>query len=223
MQTELFKESQWDSDVFRIDCFEIVSKSEDALKTAATVPGHYTFKADPLVSTRCLQKYGFYYCDTLIEPYCTVKTFKGAHDENAFVSKEVALVSLLEICQNSFIHGRFHRDFNIQNSLADKRYSNWLEQLYNNGKVYGLYYEQEIAGFIAVQNNILILHAMSKRFRGLGRSKYLWTPVCKILFDEGYKEVLSSVSATNMSVINLYISLGFKFRNPKDVYHRLTP
>jgi hypothetical protein len=54
-------------------------------------------------------------------------------------------------------------------------------------------------------------------------AKFLWTPVCQALFDAGASEIVSSISAANLAVVNLYSSLGFRFRNAVDIYHRLTP
>jgi hypothetical protein len=35
--------------------------------------------------------------------------------------------------------------------------------------------------------------------------------------------VRSSISFVNIAVINLYSSLGFRFRKPVDIYHRVVP
>jgi hypothetical protein len=45
--------------------------------------------------------------------------------------------------------------------------------------------------------------------------------VCRQLFAEGHAEIQSSISFVNMAVINLYAALGFRFRRPVDVYHRM--
>jgi predicted GNAT family acetyltransferase len=87
--------------------------------------------------------------------------------------------------------------------------------------VYGLLYHDEIAGFICHNENNLVLHAMAHSYRGKGLAKYFWSAVCKQLFDAGHLEVKSSISAANTAAMNLYSSLGFRFRNPIDVYHRI--
>jgi ribosomal protein S18 acetylase RimI-like enzyme len=63
---------------------------------------------------------------------------------------------------------------------------------------------------------------MADSFRGKGLAKYLWSTGCRELFKRGHKELSSSISAANLAVLNLYSSLGFRFRNAVDVYHRLT-
>lgn len=217
-----FKPSPWDSAVFGVDAYEITALSRETLETAAHAPGHYTVRLDPLASKQLLHEFGFYYCDTLIEPYCSVERFIAFDDVDIRISQDVALPPLLAICHGAFLHGRFHRDFNLTQAQADTRYDNWLAQLHSARKVHGLLYQDELAGFVAADGNRLVLHAITDSLRGRGLAKYLWTPVCRMLFDQGGGEVMSSVSATNLAAVNLYTTLGFRLRNPVDLYHRLT-
>jgi hypothetical protein len=59
---------EWDSAAFGRDCYEIATLEEGALQEAATRSGHYAIKVEPLASKALLHQYGFYYCDTLLEP-----------------------------------------------------------------------------------------------------------------------------------------------------------
>jgi len=220
--TDDIRPSPWDASVFGINAFEIIQATEKNLSHAAATPGHYTIKTNPLTSKELLHRYGFYYADTLIEPFCSADHF--IPHENHFATKNLnpLLEELLPICENTFEFGRFHRDFNLPAIRADQRYKQWLTQLHNENAVIGLLYENHLAGFIAHRHGKLLLHAMHPDYSGRGLAKYLWTPVCRQLFSEGESEICSSVSAANLRVINLYVSLGFRFRNAVDVYHRLT-
>ena len=62
---------------------------------------------------------------------------------------------------------------------------------------------------------------MGEAHRGRGLAKYFWSAVCRHLFEQGQAEIRSSISFTNIAVINLYSSLGFRFRKPVDIYHRV--
>ena len=112
---------------------------------------------------------------------------------------------------------------NLPKAAADLRYDNWLKQLLEARQVYGLYLEGVLAGFIAHSGNNLVLHALGKKYRGKGWAKYWWSSVCSELLGTGHHEVKSSISATNLAVLNLYASLGFTFSHPQDVYQRLAP
>lgn len=140
-------ETPWDSRALGIDTFEISSLSEEVLKKVVERPGHFTVRVHPLSSKKLLYDYGFYYCDTLIEPYCTPGKFTPFEDRRARITRSVVVDDLIEIAQNAFVYGRFHRDFNIDKELADLRYVMWLKDLCNLGDVFGLIYRDELTGF----------------------------------------------------------------------------
>ncbi|MCE9638636.1 MAG: GNAT family N-acetyltransferase [Betaproteobacteria bacterium] len=213
----------WDKAAFGFDCFEIVDPDSKLLKTALATPGHYTAKVDPLADKSALHQCGFYYCDTLIEPWCTADHLVDFAREGVTFSDSVPLESLVGICRNAFAHGRFHRDFNIDARKADARYENWLRELHGAGKVYGLLLDGKVAGFIAHADGKLVLHAMSPDYRGQGLAKFFWSAVCRHLFKQGHAEVLSSISCANTAASSLYATLGFRFRGGVDIYHRMVP
>lgn len=219
--TMLIKPTPWDTAVFGMPTWELSDYSEASLQQAAKTAGHHTLKLDPLSDKRLLHEYGFYYCDTLVEPFCSASRLRPAMHPDATISKLPDAGGVLAICHGAFEHGRFHRDFNLSREAADLRYDNWLKQLLNANQVYGLYWQKELAGFIGYSGNNLVLHALAVAYRGKGLSKYWWSAVCGELL-AAHGEVKSSISAGNLAVLNLYASLGFIFKNPKDIYHRIT-
>ncbi len=218
----LIKSTPWDTAAFGMPTWELLEYSEAALQQAQQTKGHHTLKVDPLADKHLLHDYGFYYCDTLIEPHCTVPRLRPSHHPDASISKKVDFEQAMAICKGAFTHGRFHRDFNLSKLAADFRYDNWLKQLLEARQVYGLYWEGTLAGFIGHQDNNLVLHAVAEAQRGKGLSKYWWSAVCADLLGIWDDEVKSSISAGNLAVLNLYASLGFSFSNPQDIYHRMT-
>jgi len=211
----------WDSKIFGIDAYEIKSPNDEVLKLLLKKPGHYTVKVDPLFPKKILQDYGFYYCDTLIEPFCTVDRFVYFRHNNVIISRTADINVLSDMSGYAFYYGRFHRDFNIDKKQADLRYAEWLRKLQHSGKVFTLLFNNDICGFFAYVENKIVLHAINEKYKGKGLAKYMWSVACKELFDKGYKELISSISSANIPVLNLYASLGFRFRNPLDVYHKL--
>ena len=218
----LIKHTPWDTAAFGINTWELLEYSEAALQQAAQTTGHHTLKVDPLADKRLLHEYGFYYCDTLIEPHCNAARLRKLQHTDATISRVVSAEQALSICHGAFAHGRFHRDFMLSRDSADLRYDNWLKQLLETGQVYGLYWQGALAGFIAYSGNNLVLHALAVQHRGQGRAKYWWSAVCGELLALGHEEVKSSISAGNLAVLNLYVSLGFSFSHPQDIYHRMT-
>jgi len=220
--TSLLKPTPWDTSAFDMPTWELTECSENAMKEAAKTAGHHTLKVNPLINKRLMHDYGFYYCDTLIEPHCNASRLRSTQHPNAHISKKIDIDQVMAICHGAFSHGRFHRDFNLPATVANLRYDNWLKQLINKQMVYGLYWENTLAGFIGYTDNSLVLHALAAKHRGMGLSKYWWSSVCLALLAKNYQEIKSSVSASNVAAINLYTSLGFTFKNPLDIYHRIT-
>ena len=218
-QKTLIRATPWDAVTFGIPTWEVLEYTTAALEQVARTPGHHTLKVDPLVDKRQIHESGFYYCDTLIEPFCRRAELRLIQHPEALISKNIDKDKALAICHGAFSHGRFHRDFNLPKIAADTRYDNWLTQLLEAEQVYGLYWQEKLAGFIGHSGSNLVLHALSENYRNKGLSKYWWSAVCSEVFSDGYEEVRSSISVTNLAVLKLYISLGFSFENPRDVYH----
>jgi L-amino acid N-acyltransferase YncA len=218
----LIKATPWDMAAFGMPTWELLEYSEAALQQAQYTVGHHTLKIDPLADKRLLTDYGFYYCDTLIEPHCNAERLRRAYHQDTGISKSIDFKQAMLICNGAFKYGRFHRDFNLPNIAADLRYENWLKQLLDAQRVYGLFWQGALAGFIGHNANNLVLHVVAEKYRGKGLSKYWWSAVCTELLASGHNEVKSSISAANLAVLNLYSSLGFSFSKPQDVYHRMT-
>jgi hypothetical protein len=217
----LLKPTPWDTKTFGFPTYELQEYSANALEECLTLPGHYTLKVDPLEDKALLQQFHFYYCDTLLEPYCSKKRLRIIDHPYLSVSKIVDLNKIMLICDGAFKYGRFHRDMNIPIKLANLRYCNWLKEMAQENSVYGLYFNVELAGFIAYQSNCLVLHAVSEKYQGKGLSKYWWSMVCADLLAQGNEIIKSSISASNLPALNLYASLRFSFGNALDVYHRV--
>ncbi len=220
---ELIKSTPWDTVAFGLPTWEVTEYSAAALQQTLQTSGHHSIKIDPLVDKRLLHEHGFYYCDTLIEPHCNAVRLRKLQQQEVTISKLLDADQALAICHGAFSHGRFHRDFNLPKAAADLRYDNWLRQLLDAGQVYGLYWQRELAGFIGYSGNNLLLHAVAEQYRGKGLAKFWWSAVCSDLMANGQDEVKSSISTSNLAVLNLYVSLGFSFNHPQDIYHRLTP
>ncbi|PZV12600.1 MAG: GNAT family N-acetyltransferase [Leptolyngbya sp.] len=219
--SEFVRFTPWDSRALGLDTFEILTCSEEVFRLIVqnAAPGHYTVRVDPLSSKKALHECGFYYCDTLIEPFCDLESFIDFQHDNVHLSTSTPIEDLISISANAFFNGRFHRDFNIDKSLADLRYTLWLKDIHHSKSVFGLMYYETLAGFWGYSENKIVLHALGSDFRGKGLSKYFWSAACRELFQQGHSELVSSISFSNTPALNLYISLGFKFRNSYDLYH----
>lgn len=222
--TKYLMNTPWDARALGIDTYEIQSvperEFEHVLHEVSTMSGHFTVRVNPLSSKAVLHEHGFYYCDTLIEPYCTAERLINHDNESVSISREIALEQLIKISNNSFLFGRFHRDFGVDSKLADKRYGLWLQDLLDAGSVFSLRHQGVLAGFFGFDKNRILLHALCEAYRGRGLAKCFWSAACKEMFNNGHDEIVSSISAANTVILNVYAALGFRFRNPVDIYHK---
>lgn len=211
----------WDEKIFNIPTWEVVNPVEEVLVGLASHPGHYTCKVDSLFPKESLHRHSFYYCDTLLEPFAVRQRFVAFYHDQVGINPSPGKDEILKISHGAFRHGRFHRDFNLDPALADRRYDQWTCQLCDEGNVFGLTFEGNLAAFFGFRENRVVLHAVAETFQGKGLGKYLWSRACCELFERGHNELCSSVSASNLAIVNLYASLGFRFRQPLDIYHRM--
>lgn len=215
------RRTPWDCKALGIPAYELVRVSRAALEVTRNISGHLTAKVAPLSSKELLHRYGFYYCDTLIQPYADKSSFRFFGHPDAGIIHRPPLAALRAVARNAFVYARFSRDFNLTRRQSETRYCQWLTELYDKKNVFGLLWKGRIAGFWGFSGDKILLHALSNAYRGRGLAKYLFSLACAELFGRGCRKLSSSISAANLAALNLYASLGFSFRNPCDVYHRL--
>ena len=202
-----------------VPTYELETISGEILKDIRKVPGHYTLKVDPLFPKKILHEAGFYYCDTLVHLSCPRKKFVGYDNPLMSLSTDISLDELIELCLGIFVFDRFHRDFNVDSQAADRRYINWIKELYHSGMPVGLYYDETLVGFAIFKDNRFALQGLKKTYQGKGYAKYFWSLKCLKIYSLGYQEVLTTISAANCPLLNMYAALGFRFDKAEDVYH----
>lgn len=219
--TQFLKPTPWDKRTFKIDTYELTASHEEALQETDNVQGHFTLKIDPLENPKRLIEHGFYYMDSLTEPVCKKANLHVFKNDMIRLSQEYEEEAILQIAKEAFMHGRFHRDFNVPNSLADTRYMRWVDDLMKENKIYSLLYDGELAGFYGFDHDKVLLLGMKKKFQGKGLAKPFTSLGCLKQFNEGFSTLYTSISAANIASLNLFYDLGFKVQKTRDVYHKL--
>jgi ribosomal protein S18 acetylase RimI-like enzyme len=229
----MVKPSPYDAAAFGMPAWELTEYSAAALREADGKAGLQTIKVDPLADKSLLRQHGFHYTDTLLATRATALRLRDVTPRLGITVASIAADDALQreqalaICHGAFAHGRFHRDFLLPREGAELRYANWLGQLLDADTVFGLYADGVLSGFIgyvAGQHGAsLVLHAVAEQQRGRGLARHWWHLAVHALLVQGFTEISSSISAANVAVLNLYASLGFRFDQPQDVYHRIVP
>ncbi len=133
---------------------------------------------------------------------------------------------LEEMAGTVFGKERFHTDPRIGATLANLRYRAWMRNSLRDEKQQVLKFldQGKLAGFFIVEYPAdrtcywhLAAAAPGNQSRGFG--KRIWTTMLLHNRNEGIERVETSISSHNIRVMNLYVSLGFRFLNPQTTFH----
>jgi GNAT superfamily N-acetyltransferase len=135
------------------------------------------------------------------------------------------------IAGQAFHHGRYHADPRFPSELADRRYRLWATNALTASNPGDLLYVigelGNVQGFyhVALDESVadLRLAAVAPGLQGTMLGFDLYLAVLNTLKELGVRRVISTVSGTNTSVINVYAMLGFRFSEPEIVYHWHVP
>ena len=131
------------------------------------------------------------------------------------------------VAAQSFRNGRYHADPLFPHELAEKRFVNWIRNaLAEEGSVDRVYVMGEpgdVQGFyhVTVENEVsdLRLAAVTPALRGTLLGFELYVSVLHLLKGLGVRRVVTSISAANTAVMNVYAMLGFSFSAPEMIFH----
>ncbi|MGJ9457554.1 GNAT family N-acetyltransferase [Oceanobacillus sp. CF4.6] len=220
--TNYLEPTPWDQRNFRVPTYQLREYSVESLQETQDTEGHFTVKVDPFADKENLKKFGFYYVNTLMEPVCNKEQLLVPKESKIRFAREYNNKDILDIAEEAFAGGRFHRDFNIPDDMADKRYRNWVNDLIQKDFILALYFDGRLAGFFAYENDHILLLAMHKKFRGKGLAKdFAGSCVQEQFRITGYDTLRTSISPSNPASLNVFISLGFRLKGSIDVYHKL--
>jgi GNAT superfamily N-acetyltransferase len=135
------------------------------------------------------------------------------------------------LAARSFAHGRYFADPLFPRDLAQRRYKRWvanaLAEANGPDRVYVLGEPGSVNGFfhVAVQGHEadLRLAAIAPEFQSTGMGFDLYISVLHELKNLGVRRIVTSISAANTAVMNVYSVLGFRFAHPEIIYHWHAP
>lgn len=233
---------------FAVSASFVANPDENTLTRSLTdvrnVHGSFFVQARLASDTRVaqiLEKSGFYFVELVLAPHVTLSKYalldrfvadpahvlSGRCDLSELDVTEVAAGDLAmaaavrTIAGESFVDDRFHVDHNCDHDTANRRYQLWVDDLLSDGGVrcHVLLLRKQPVGFLASKRSDLLLAAFARRYAGAGLGEYFWLRVLHDLRLEGVKVVRTVVSANNISALNLYGRLQFKFGTPRSTFH----
>lgn len=239
-----YRDTPWDEKIFGINTMEIlkiVYQKESHINILIqlfkenygekeSLFYYRTFSNDKLVH-KCLIENGFYNTETsllLNQPKVQKTDFEKISKvhlllENKIVdNNEINIIK--EIAKNSFDYSRFHEDPFLEESLCRQRYINWIDDLILQNKKILLYKNdnKEIISFMFYtlnENKACLILGGSRRENGLLTPAF-FTSVMNNLKNQGVKKVEVTISASNIVIFNIYITLGFIIKNTMFDFHK---
>jgi len=188
-----------------------------------------------------LERIGFNFVEQTLEPYIVLskshvlkqfvknradflpKRFTPSDFDNRPLDKvdQNACAQVSRIASQSFSDDRFHLDPKCDHGKADSRFVFWVQDLLADSQTAFnlLCFKDEVIGFMARKAEHLVLAGFSRKHLGSGLGEYLWLSVLADMQAGGRAHAHTLISANNVSVLNLYARLGFKFRNPATTFH----
>lgn len=130
------------------------------------------------------------------------------------------------IAEQAFDHGRYHADPWFPRDLADRRYRHWVASALDGSEIDRIYVTGDagrVDGFyhVTLEDGVsdLRLAAVAPHLRGTMLGFDLYLAILHTLQQLGARRVVTSISASNTAVMNVYAMLGFHFSEPEAVYH----
>lgn len=194
-----------------------------------------------LAAVPVLQRAGFLFAETALVPFTAFRKnevfTKFLSDKSSFLPARypvdqiglsildrddaTAVATVKTIAAESFSDDRFHLDAACPKEIADQRFSYWVEDLIADEGVvfYLLHHLDSCTGFMARKGENLILAGFAQRYLKSGLGDFLWLSVIEDMQRCGLERTNTVISANNVAVLNLYVRLGFKFKDPSVTLH----
>ncbi|MHC5000071.1 MAG: GNAT family N-acetyltransferase [Planctomycetota bacterium] len=133
---------------------------------------------------------------------------------------------LIEMAGISFYHGRYHMDPCLPNTLANKRYIDWLNRCLspdNPQQILAAKIGDTLCGFSVVgckdSEGYLHLNAIDAKWQGKKLGSEVILQSLRYLYNLGAKSVETKISASNLRAINMHARLNGRFISVDRLMH----
>lgn len=130
------------------------------------------------------------------------------------------------IAARIFETGRLHVDPQVGPEIGDRRYAAWAANAFQHPgqSVLKCLRDGRIIAFMVVErptpsSRFWSLVGLAPGLAGQGLGRRVWQTMLAFHHREGVEEVSTSISSHNVAVLNLYVSLGFRFPAPTITLH----
>lgn len=188
---------------------------------------------DQLNESMFLENNGFRFIEMIYQPELTdLSNYTSAKDtELKTVQATPDLLPAIEdIAGRAFHNERYHVDPRLDPSIGDQRYRNWVRNSLNHEKqrLIAIHESKRLVAFFVTEmledgTCYWHLNAIAPELQGQGYGKRVWRAMIDSARQQGAKRILTSITARNHRVLNLYARLGFRFSKPLMTFHWVEP
>lgn len=232
----------WDTDIFgfpvaqiqKLEIIDLLSATEEyqtfqrwldvnKIRVASCRLPH-----DRLQESMFLESKGFRFIEMVLHPKIEKLQSLDIAQDNLVITPafESDLPMMCSIAERAFSHERYHIDPRLDPRWGDLRYSRWVKNSLNHSRQQLLKVmdsEHIVALFIIefVEHKSVYWHltAISPKWQGQGYGYRVWRAMLRHHQAEGQDCVITTISARNFTVLNLYAKLDFRFLPPEMTFH----
>ena len=231
----------WDSELLGCPVAEIIAISADELSGAQKAFDRFLawiqqynygmvscrLPDDKLIESALLERNRFRFIEMVLHPEL-VSLEKFDLRGNGLEVSEVGsddMSSISRIAESAFAFERFHVDPFLNSRIANARYRRWVESITGKEAQRLLKATQDghVIGFFLVEyiSDLAYWHltAIAPELKGRGLGVRVWKSMIKRNKDDGMNRILTTISARNIPVLNLYSKLNFRFQRPDITFH----
>lgn len=183
---------------------------------------------DRLTETMLLEQIGFRFVEMVLHPQLEDLQAYACRGQGLTVAPAIDadLPTIEGIAAHAFGYERFHADPRLERSLADARYVAWARSSHRHPmqRLFKVSEGDDLVAFFVTENRpgglcYWHLTAVAAAFQGRGYGKRVWREMLDYHRREGMTRISTTIAGGNTRVLNLYVSLGFRFLPPEITLH----
>ena len=181
-----------------------------------------------LLESMLLEDFGFRFIEMVLHPSYSRLNEVDLEEQGLTVAQatETDLLSIEAIAETAFVNERYFVDPRLDKERSGRRYATWAKNAlaHPRQKLLKITLEGNLVAFFVTedvgdQKCYWHLTAVAPRMQGRGLGHRTWLAMMKYHRDQGRSEVVTTISARNSVVLNLYTKLGFRFLPPEMTVH----
>lgn len=183
---------------------------------------------EQLRESMLLEAHDFRFVEMVLHPYVDRLDALNLPAPDLEIHEATAddLEALQCIAQSAFGYERYHIDPRLDPRLGDQRYSKWVKntldhpsqrliKIVDGGRLIGFFIVEATAG----ESIYWHLTAIAPEWQGSGYGIRAWRAMLSHHQANRIKRVMTTISARNTRVLNLYSKLQFRFSPPEMTFH----